>query len=121
MDHAGDGFFVAFDDPAAAISCAIAIQSTLAGHRRRHGFAPQVRIGVHAAPASRSGAAYRGKGVHEAARIGSVAEAGEILTSRATLDGIADRFSASQPRVVSLKGISNPVAVVAIDWRSSEG
>ena len=118
MDHAGDGFFVAFDDPAAALSCAVAIQSTLAGHRRRHGFAPQVRIGVHAAPASRSGAAYRGKGVHEAARIGSAAEAGEILASRSTLDAVPSRFLASPPRAVSLKGISNPVEVVAIDWRS---
>ena len=121
MDHVGDGFFVAFDDPAAAISCAVAIQSTLARHRRRHGFAPQVRIGVHAASASRSGAAYRGKGVHEAARIGSAAEAGEILASRTTWAAIAGRFPASPPRTVQLKGISNPVEVVAIDWRSSDG
>ncbi|MGH2625078.1 MAG: hypothetical protein ACRDHY_00325, partial [Anaerolineales bacterium] len=44
-DHAGDGFFVAFDDPAAALDCAVSIQQTLAEHRRTHGFAPQVRIG----------------------------------------------------------------------------
>jgi len=119
MDHAGDGFFVAFDDPSDAISCAVAIQSKLAEHRRMHGFAPQVRVGVHAAPASKSGGAYRGKGVHEAARIGSAAEAGEILASRATLEGIASRFAISAPRSVTLKGISNPVEVVAIDWRAS--
>ncbi len=44
----GDGFFVGFDSPDDAIACAIAIQRTLAEHRRAHGFAPQVRIGVHA-------------------------------------------------------------------------
>lgn len=120
MDHAGDGFFVAFDDPGAAIRCAVAIQSTLAEHRRMHGFAPQVRVGVHATAASRSGGAYRGKGVHEAARIGAAAEAGEILASRTTLEAIPNRFSASPPREVSLKGISTPVEVVAIDWRSGE-
>jgi class 3 adenylate cyclase len=119
MDHAGDGFFVAFDDPGGAISCAVAIQSTLAEHRRMHGFAPQVRVGVHATSASRSGGAYRGKGVHEAARIGAAAEAGEILASRATLEASPSRFSASPPREVSLKGISQPVEVVAIDWRSA--
>ena len=118
MDHAGDGFFVAFDDPAAAVSCAVAIQTKLAEHRRMHGFAPQVRVGVHATSASKAGGSYRGKGVHEAARIGSAAEAGEILASRGTLDAVPGRFAASAPRAVQLKGISEPVEVVAIDWRS---
>jgi class 3 adenylate cyclase len=119
IDHAGDGFFVAFEDPAAAIGCAVAIQSKLAEYRRMHGFAPQVRVGVHATPASRSGGSYRGKGVHEAARIGSAAEAGEILVSRATLDAIPGRFAASPPRTLTLKGIANPVEVVAVDWRTA--
>ena len=119
MDHAGDGFFVAFDDPGAAISCAVAIQSRLADHRHMHGFAPQVRVGVHAESASKSGGAYRGKGVHEAARIGSAAEAGEILVSSTTLEAIPGRFPASTPRTMQLKGISNLVEVVAIDWRGT--
>jgi len=119
MDHAGDGFFVAFDKPEDAISCAIAIQVTLAEHRRKHGFAPQVREGVHMTSASRSGGSYRGKGVHEAARIGSAAEAGEILASRATIEASPRPVSASPPRPVTLKGISKPVEVVAIDWRSA--
>src|SRR5437667_9171727 len=42
VDHAGDGFFVVFDRSEAAISCAVAIQRTLAEHRRAHGFAPYV-------------------------------------------------------------------------------
>ena len=102
-----------------AIRCAVAIQSKLAEHRRMHGFAPQVRVGVHATSATKAGGAYRGKGVHEAARIGSAAEAGEILASRSTLEAIAGRFAASPPRTVQLKGISQPVEVVAIDWRSA--
>jgi class 3 adenylate cyclase len=118
LDHAGDGFFVAFDDPAAAIGCAVAIQSSLAEHRRAHGFAPQVRIGVHATPASRSAGTYRGKGVHVAARIGAVAEAGEILASLSSAEATQSRFTLSPPRTVTLKGISKPVDVVAIDWRT---
>ena len=42
----GDGFFVAFEDPSAAIEAAVGVQRSLAEHRRSHGFAPQVRIGL---------------------------------------------------------------------------
>ncbi|HET9809535.1 MAG TPA: hypothetical protein VFQ66_07530, partial [Candidatus Limnocylindria bacterium] len=49
--HQGDGLVVAFDDPAHAIDCGIAIQRRLAEHRRAHGFAPAVRIGLHHAEA----------------------------------------------------------------------
>ena len=55
VDHAGDGFFVAFPDARNAVDCACAIQRRLAAHRREHGFAPPVRIGVHAAVATRVG------------------------------------------------------------------
>lgn len=80
----GDGFFVGFDSPEAALACAVAIQRKLAEHRQTHGFAPQVRIGVHASDATQVGRNFRGKGVHEAARIAALAEAGEILASRQT-------------------------------------
>jgi class 3 adenylate cyclase len=116
VDQAGDGFFVAFDEPAAALECAVAIQRTLADHRREHGFAPQVRIGVHAAEAARKGAAYKGRGVHEAARIGAVANGGEIVASRRTAEA-SPGVSASTPREVTLKGIERPAEIVSIDWR----
>ena len=117
IKHGGDGFFVAFEDAAAAVECAAAIQRTLADHRRDHGFAVQVRIGLHSAEATRRGRDYGGKGVHKAARIAAIAEGGEILSSQATLAGDSVRYSLSEPRLVSLKGISEPVPVVAIEWR----
>ena len=110
----GDGFFVGFDSPDAALSCAVAIQRTLAEHRQLHGFAPQVRIGVHSSDATQVGRDYQGKGVHEAARIAALADGGEILTSRQTA---VSSFSVSQPRTVTLKGISEPMEIVAVDWR----
>ncbi len=110
----GDGFFVGFDSPEAALGCAVAIQRTLAEHRQTHGFAPQVRIGVHAADATQVGRDFKGKGVHEAARISALAQGGEILASRQT---IVPRFNASEPRTVSLKGISEPVEIVTVEWR----
>ena len=112
----GDGFFVGFDSPEAALACAVAIQRTLADHRRQHGFAPQVRIGVHASEAAQVGKNYRGVGVHEASRIGSLAEAGEILASKDTVSA-QTTFPVSESRTVTLKGLSEPMQVVAIDWR----
>jgi class 3 adenylate cyclase len=116
IKHVGDGFFVAFPGAAAAIECAVAIQRTLADHRRREGFAPQIRIGVHTSEATRRGRDYGGKGVHKAARIAAVAEAGEILASVETMVEPLG-FSASEPRSVSLKGLSEPVSLVGIEWR----
>jgi class 3 adenylate cyclase len=48
---------------------------------------PHVRIGLHTAAAQRHDGAYRGQGVHVAARIAALAEAGEILASRETTAG----------------------------------
>jgi class 3 adenylate cyclase len=110
----GDGFFVGFDSPESAIACAVAIQRTLAEHRKAHGFAPQVRIGVHASDATQVGRNFMGKGVHEAARIAALAEGGEILASRQTAAG---RRQVGEPRTVTLKGISEPVEVVSVGWR----
>ena len=117
IDHAGDGFFIAFRDTAPAIGCAIDIQRRLTEHRREHGFAPQVRIGLHATAATRSRDDYSGLGVHAAARIAALAGPGEILTSAETVGEVAG-VETSDPRTVQLKGIADPVDVVAIAWRS---
>jgi class 3 adenylate cyclase len=111
----GDGFFVGFETQADAIACAVATQQTLEAHRREHGFAPKVRIGIHFATAQQVGTNYRGKGVHEAARIAAIAAGGEILVSQDTAQGTP--FKVSEPRSVELKGISEPVSVVSVAWR----
>lgn len=118
VSHTGDGFFVVFDDPRAAIECAVSIQRTMAWHRREHGFAPWVRIGLHSSDATRVGANYRGRGVHLAARVGAVAERDEVVVSRATIDlAGAPPFPSSDPRSVPLKGIKDPVEVATILWQ----
>jgi class 3 adenylate cyclase len=118
VDHTGDGFFVAFPDARAALECAVSIQKKLAEHRRDHGFAPKVRIGLHAAEATRVGDDYEGAGVHAAARIGALAEGGEVLASVETVEGVGS-VSTGEPREVSLKGLAKPVQVVAVDWRAA--
>jgi class 3 adenylate cyclase len=115
IDHAGDGFFVSFEQPDRSIECAVQIQRTLANHRRNHGFAPQVRIGLHQTAATRVGLAYRGKGVHEASRIAAAAQGGEVLATWHTAQPCI--FALSEPREVTLKGIAQPVQVVSISWK----
>jgi class 3 adenylate cyclase len=105
---------VFFPEPATALACGVAILQALAEHRRRHGFAPPVRIGVHTAEAIPVEGGYRGKGVHAAARIGAAAEPNEVVASRETAE--AGRVDFSNPRFVSLKGLSEPLEIVSVDW-----
>jgi class 3 adenylate cyclase len=118
VDHTGDGFFVAFERAADGIECAVDILRRLARHRREHGFAPGVRIGLHASEATRRGRNFAGKGVHVAARVGAAATKDEILvTGDVIRDAGPIRFLLSDPRSVTLKGVREPVEVRSIDWR----
>jgi class 3 adenylate cyclase len=113
----GDGFFVAFEDASSALRCAVAVQRALADHRRAHGFALSVRIGIHAGEATRRGQDYGGGEVHKAARIAALAEGGEILVSQETLAGADGTGQVGEPREASLKGFPEPVRVVGVAWR----
>jgi class 3 adenylate cyclase len=115
--HTGDGFFAAFVNARSALDCAVAIQRALADHRRAHGFAPAVRIGVHAAKATRRGQDYSGKEVHKAARIAALAGGGEIMASVETASDADPAISVLDAREVALKGVAEPVEVVRIQWR----
>jgi class 3 adenylate cyclase len=111
----GDGFFAAFDSPAAAVEAAVGIQRALAAH---DGVAPDVRVGLHSGGAfSKEGDDYGGRSVHTAARIGALAGAGEILASRETVsEGVAASI-AGDPRTVELRGLAAPIELVTIGWR----
>jgi class 3 adenylate cyclase len=116
VESRGDGFFAIFDGASQAAHCAIAIQRVLAEHRKQHGFAPRVRIGLHAAESRRVEDAYQGVGVHVAARIAALAAGDEILASTSSLEGLPG-VEVADRRVVRLKGIRESVEVAAIAWR----
>jgi class 3 adenylate cyclase len=116
VQRTGDGFFVAFDSSVSAIECAVAVQRALAEHRRTHGFAPAVRIGVHAAEASHRGGDYSGRGVHVAARIAALADGGQVLVSAETAAEAEGTYATSEPRTVALKGVAAEVPIVSITW-----
>ena len=113
INKVGDGFFVGFDSPGDAVECAVTVQRRLR-QESRHSYVPKVRVGLHRAEATQKGRDYGGKGVHAAARIGALAGAGEILASRDVIDAADLRFPVSEPRSITLKGVSEPVEVASI-------
>ena len=116
VKHTGDGFLVVFATADSALAAAQAIQRALADHRREHGFAPRVRVGIHAASGLRHGRDFSGAGVHVAARIAALAGEGEILASSETLAAAIRQYEVSGRRPQKLKGVSREVEVASVDW-----
>jgi class 3 adenylate cyclase len=73
---------------------------------------------MHAAEATLVADDYAGLGVHEAARVGALAEGGEILVTVSSIQTDGTPYPPKEEREVSLKGLAQPVRVVAIDWRA---
>jgi class 3 adenylate cyclase len=114
IKQTGDGYFAAFQSPAAALDAAVAIQRALNDHEP---LAPDVRIGLHTGGAfHRTDDDYAGQGVHMAARIGALAGGGEILVSSESVDG-GSRYALSEARAEAVKGIDQPVEVRSVAWR----
>jgi class 3 adenylate cyclase len=100
IDTAGDGFFAAFDGPARAIRCALAI---VAGART---LSLEVRAGVHTGECEVIGAKLGGIAVHLGARIAALASGGEVLVSQTVKDLVAGSGLRLEDRGLrELKGI----------------
>jgi len=76
----GDGFFAAFDGPARAIRCAAEIV------REAERIGIPVRAGVHTGECDVVGDDLAGMAVNIGARVGALAEAGEVLVSQTVKD-----------------------------------
>ena len=83
LSTAGDGFLATFDGPARAINCAQEIGRLV----REHGL--EVRAGVHTGEVERVGNDVAGIAVHIGARIGALAQPGEVLVSGTVRDLVA--------------------------------
>ncbi len=100
LDTAGDGFLAAFDGPARAVRCALAIRDAVA----RLGL--EIRAGVHTGECELVGDRLRGIAVHTGARISAAADPGEVLVSRTVTDLVAGSGLGFEPRgEVELKGV----------------
>ena len=78
--HTGDGIFALFDGPTKAARCGLDLVPALATH------GIPIRAGVHIGECEKRGDEWSGMAVHVGARIGAIAGAGEVLTSRTVRD-----------------------------------
>jgi class 3 adenylate cyclase len=83
VKETGDGVLAVFDAPARGIECAKQLRSALA----HAGIA--IRAGIHTGEIELRGEDVSGIGVHIAARVAALADAGELLVSRTVKDLVA--------------------------------
>jgi DNA-binding NarL/FixJ family response regulator/class 3 adenylate cyclase len=90
VDCRGDEFFIAFDEPLAAVGTAVAIQESHEAHAWPGERPVRVRAGIHTGVPAVEDGDYVGLDVHRAARICSAGHGGQILLSQEALEGIED-------------------------------
>lgn len=116
VKNQGDGFMIAFTEPADAVRCCVAVQEALRSDTGRvDGI--RVRMGAHVGTSVRRGDDLFGLDVATAARIADLADGGEILVSDAVRSELGDtdgiRFGAS--RDVDLKGVPGATTVHLVE------
>ena len=112
VSHTGDGYFALFDGPTGAARCALTLVPELATR------GIPTRVGIHTGECERRGTEWSGLAVHIGARIGAMAGAGEILSSRTVRDlsaGSGLNFEAVGPQ--KFKGLIDEVEVFRIGSR----
>ncbi len=113
----GDGLFLWFPHPAAALRCWFTLHRRFDDESNATGMPLWIRVGMHHGRALRRGADLVGHDVNVAARIVDVAAPGEVLVSdsiRAGVDpGVDVCFEELGP--VVMKGIPDPIRL----WRAT--
>jgi len=106
----GDGFLATFDGPARAIRCARAVQDEVAG------LGIEVRAGIHTGEVELIGDDVGGMAVNIGARIGALADAGEVLVSSTVRELVVGSGLEFEERGVErLKGAPGEWRLFAID------
>ena len=105
LDTAGDGLFAAFDGPARAVRCGVALAEAV------QSLGVRLRVGVHTGECEVLGEKYSGIAVHLGARVAAAAMPDQVLVSSTVKDlvvGSGIDFEDLGPRV--LKGVPD-------EWR----
>jgi pimeloyl-ACP methyl ester carboxylesterase len=107
---AGDGFLATFDGPARAVRCALAIVASV----RPLGL--EIRAGLHTGEIEQAADGVHGLAVHVGARIGALASAGEVLTSRTVKDLVVGSGLIFRRRgIFGLKGVPDEWELFVVD------
>ena len=106
----GDGMLATFDGPARGIRCALAVTEAVKP------LGIEVRVGLHTVEVEIVGDDVAGIGVHIAARVGAMAETGEVRVSGTVKDLVAGSGIAFSERGEHvLKGVPDTWRLFAVD------
>jgi class 3 adenylate cyclase len=106
----GDGFLATFDGPARAIRCATALQEDVAG------LGVEVRAGIHTGEVELIGDDVGGMAVNIGARIGALADGGEVLVSSTVRElVVGSGLEFADRGVRTLKGAPGSWRLFAVD------
>jgi class 3 adenylate cyclase len=109
VETLGDGLLATFSGPSQAVAAARAVQDAALP------LGVSVRAGIHTGEVERRGDRIGGIGVHIAARVVSLAKAGEVLASRTVRDLAAGSKLHFEDRGVhSLKGVRDDWQIFAV-------
>ncbi|HEX4897814.1 MAG TPA: adenylate/guanylate cyclase domain-containing protein [Candidatus Limnocylindrales bacterium] len=101
VDARGDELFAAFQEPAAALDAAIAMQRAVRDHPWAGGIEPRVRVGIHTGRPTFAQTGYIGLAVHTVARVCTSAHGGQIVVSAAARDALGDAI----PNGIALRSL----------------
>jgi class 3 adenylate cyclase len=85
-----DEYFAVFEEPAPAITAAVAFQRDLVVHEWPDGAAVRVRAGIHTGDIALTSSGYIGLPLHEASRLCAAAHGGQILVSGPVIEGASE-------------------------------
>lgn len=117
VKHTGDGIMIRFDESAAAVGCATAIQERVADRNESLSDDPiHVRVGVVFGEVVEERDGLFGTTVALAVRIMDQADAGQVLVSESVCVGLGSEFAFGPARNLVLKGFPERVAVHELHW-----
>jgi TolB-like protein/class 3 adenylate cyclase/Flp pilus assembly protein TadD len=115
----GDGVLVEFASAVEAVSCAVALQETMAVANQATEESRRVvlRIGINLGDVMVEGSDLYGNGVNIASRLEALADPGTVTISQAVLDQVRGKLPLSFADLgeQSLKNIAEPIRVYRID------
>ena len=111
VKHVGDGFMLAFRDPADAVRFAIATQSELAADPDL----PAIRVGINTGPALYRTGDYLGGAVNVASRVVNGAMPGQILLTEPVANAAAKAgIPVEEVGMRMMRGVDEPLALYRV-------
>jgi class 3 adenylate cyclase len=123
VDTAGDGAFTCFPNVESARQAMVGLQQSIMKENLHFKREEQlvVRCGIHYGPVLTDGVVVSGDAVNVCARVMASATGGEIRVTRAVFNELSpnNRIPCRDRKMVEMKGISQPVEVLMLDWRDT--